>query len=41
MMSVGSRPLMLTSSSPTTKSTLEAGEPDEMEEIRAPDTALA
>jgi len=37
MMSLGSRPFTLTNSSPTAKSTLEAGESMEIEEIRAPD----
>src|SRR5665213_1403783 len=41
MMSLGSRPFTLRSSSPTAKSTLEAGESVEIEEIRAPDTRPA
>src|SRR5271154_1125191 len=41
MMSLGSRPLTLRSSSPTARSTLEAGESSEIEEIRAPDTRPA
>src|ERR1035441_8261735 len=41
MMSLGSRPFTLTSSSPTARSTLEAGESMEIEEIRAPDTRPA
>jgi 4-hydroxy-3-methylbut-2-enyl diphosphate reductase len=41
MMSLGSRPFTLTSSSPTAKSTFEAGESKEIEEIRAPDTRPA
>src|SRR5665213_1605158 len=41
MMSLGSRPFTLMSSSPTAKSTLEAGESIEIEEIRAPDTRPA
>ena len=41
MMSLGSRPLTLTSSSPTARPTLEAGESMEIEEIRAPDTRPA
>ena len=41
MMSLGSRPFTLTSSSPTARSALEAGESREIEEIRAPDTRPA
>jgi hypothetical protein len=41
MMSLGSRPLTLKSSSPTARSTFEAGESNEIEEIRAPDTGPA
>jgi len=38
MMSLGSRPLTETSSSPTARSTDEAGDFVVIEEIRAPDT---